>query len=217
MASWDEEKEKNPYIVVCIPLKDPFVTVEWTISFDQLLLPPPYHVLFRRGPLPIDRARNELVEDALKLNPKYILFWDSDVIVQKDAVYRLLSHHYPVTSILYPDKGCTACVYQFVDELPRPVPWDQVHGRVVFADAVGFGMVLIDARVFRLMKSKGIWPPFEYLYSPTLNPEAPSEDQWFCAQLKKLGFSILVDGRIVGHHVFAGKMVSPDKVGHLIP
>jgi len=217
MASWDEEKERNPYIVVCIPLKDPFVTVEWAISFNDILLPSPYHVLFRRGPLPIDKARNELVEEALKLNSRYILFWDSDVIVQKDAVYRLLSHHYPVTSILYPDKPGRACVFQFVDGTPQPVSWEQVYGRVVFADAVGFGMVLIDARVFKLMKEKGIWPPFKYEYSPTLNPDGKSEDQAFCAELKELGFSVLVDGRVVGHHVFTGKMVSDKQITHLVP
>jgi len=216
MASWDEQ-ERRIKVVLAISHKDLFVTLEWAEAYNRLLLPPPFSVIHRRGPLPIDAARNELVEEALKEDPEYILFWDNDVIVPPDAVYKLMAHNYPIVSILYPDKPGRACAFRLVNGKLQPVPWNELQGKVAFVDAVGFGMVLIDARVFKLMKKKGIWPPFRYEYHPTYNPEGVSEDQYFCLMAKKLGFSVLVDGRIVGQHVFTGKLVDDRRITYLVP
>jgi len=211
-------ERKRPKIVLCIPHKDPWVSLEWAEVYNRLLLPPPFHVLHRRGPLPIDAARNELVEEALKEEPDLILFWDDDIIVPQDVVYRLMSHHYPITSILYGDKPGRAAVFRLNEEgTPEPVPWNEVLGEVTFVDAVGFGMVLIDSRVFKVMKEKGGWPPFKYLYHPTYSADQPSEDQYFCLRARELGFSVLLDGLIVAHHVFTGKLIDDKRITYLVP
>jgi len=213
------EAEKRPKIALCIPHKSSHCTLEWAECYNRLLLPPPYRVLHRRGPLPIDKARNTLVEEALKEDPEWILFWDNDVIPpQPDVVYRLLAHCYPICSVLYPDKPSRAATFRLKGGRPEPVPWSEVVGRVSFVDAVGFGMVLIDARVFRLAKKRGLYPYFRYLYDPVEAKDKPSEDQYFCLEVaRKLGIPILLDGRIVCHHIFTGKLIDDKRITYLVP
>jgi len=202
-----------------MPHKSEYVTLEFMECYNRLLLPSPYRILHRRGPLPIDIARNTLVEEALEDDPEHILFLDDDLILPENTVYTLLSHRYPIVSVLYADKVGRACVFRLNSEgTPEPIPWDMVHGKLAYVGAVGFGAILIDARVFKLAKKKGLWPPFKYEYDPVNNPEGFSEDQFFCTSVaRKLGFPILVDGRIPTGHVFTGRLIDDKRITYLTP
>ena len=211
------ENKKRPRIVLCIPHKNPFVSTEWDEVYNRLLLPPPFHVLRRRGPLPVDDARNELVEEALKEDPEWILFLDDDVIPPIDVAYMLMGQHLPIVSVLYPDKPGRSAAFRLVKGKPEPVPWGELERATAYVDAVGFGCVLVDSRVFKLAKEKGLYPWFRYEYHPVYNPEGLSEDQYFCIKVAgKLGIPILVNGYVIAKHVFVGAMHTDRKIGHLV-
>jgi len=206
-------------VVVTIPLKEPFVSVEWADAYNSLIIPGKYSVLFRRGPLPIDKARNVLVEDALKEEPNYILLWDCDTIPpHPQSIYYLMEQAYPITSALYVDKATSRwCAFIQVGNDVRPLS-DEVVGKLGFVDYVGMGFCLIEADVFRRLKEIGVYPPFRYEHDPILNPHGFSEDQMFCKLVREhLGLKVLLDGRVVCRHVWTAKLVEVGKVEHLVP
>ena len=188
---------------VLIPLHTPFVTAEWALSIRRLRVPKNTLWSFYRGPLPIDKARTALVKDALENECTHVLFLDSDVIPEPDAVETLLKYRYPITSGLYPDKGGRSNAW-----INRQNKWIEKGSMVV--DEVGLGFCLIDTRVF-----KKIHPPwFVYLYNGG-SEDAPSEDIFFCRLAKAFNFGVLVVGEVKCRHVGTFAMTSPDKCEHL--
>jgi len=207
-------KQYSTELAVLIPVAQPWVTLEFAWRLRQLRVPPQTQFLFRRGPLPIDQGRTELVVRALReANPRYLLFVDSDILFGPDDALHLMEHHYPVCSGLYPDKGMRSCAWVGGES----VDWDSIketHSYLV--DEVGLGFCLIDAMVFKRLDDAGLHPYFQYLYDPVSAPSGPSEDKDFCRKLKEVGIDkILIDGRVKLGHVFTGQMASPQTIEHL--
>ena len=192
---------------VCIPLGSPFVTAEWSLALRRLKLPPGSHLFFDRSHMPIDRVRNNLVEEVLKEKCTYIMFLDSDIILEPDSVLKLLWHRFPITSGVYPDRGGRGNAWKDGKNY-----W--IDKGSVIVDECGMGCALIDSRVFEKVPYKPHgW--FTYEYDRLHAPNAASEDLAFCRKVAKYGFKPLVVGDIKGRHVFTGAMTSPEKIEHL--
>jgi len=201
-------KQYSTELAVLIPVAQPWVMLEFAWRLRQLRVPPQTQFLFRRGPLPIDKGRNELAVRAIReANPRYLLFIDSDILFgPNDALY-LMEHQYPCCSGIYPDKGMRTCAWLGGES----VDWDSIRGdRSYFVDETGAGFLLVESTVFSRLSDSGLYPFFEYNYDPINAPEATSEDKDFCQKLKKAGVDkVLVDGRVRLAHVFSGKMETP--------
>jgi len=207
-------KQYSTELAVLIPVAQPWVTLEFAWRLRHLRVPPQTQFFFRRGPLPIDQGRNELVVRALReANPRYLLFVDSDILFGPDDALHLMEHHYPVCSGLYPDKGMRSCAWVGGES----VDWDSIketHSYLV--DETGAGFLLVESTVFSRLSDSGLYPYFEYHYDPIDAPEAASEDKNFCQKLRRIGINgILVDGRVRLGHTFVGNMSSPTTIEHL--
>jgi len=194
--------------------------MEWAIKFKELLLPEGSNIFLVRG-MPIDVARNTLVDMALKEGYKFILFVDSDVVLPRDAVLTLLSHRLPIVSGIYRAKkreGFYWCAYvesevEIDGKKERKfLPVESFNGRLVRVDMVGMGNCLIHADVFKFIRKRTDLPFFlwtkdrsekelDKLGVPT-ELRNLSEDFYFCRLAKLVGnFDIYVDTQVVGHHI----------------
>jgi len=207
-------KQCSSELAVLIPVAQPWVTLEFAWRLRHLRVPPQTQFFFRRGPLPIDQGRNELVVRALReANPRYLLFVDSDILFGPDDAFHLMEHHYPVCSGLYPDKGMRSCAWVGGES----VDWDSTReDHSYFVDETGAGFLLVESTVFSRLADAGLYPFFQYHHDPLDNPSGPSEDKDFCRKLKEIGIGkILLDGRIKLQHTFTGAMTSPSTIEHL--
>ena len=146
---------------------------------------------------PIDKAREELVESALKGNADYIWFIDSDMVVPKATLETLLDLNTDVASGLYFAKGIPYLPvirrlddrghFEFVMNLEPEM------GKIIEVDGVGLGCCLIKAEVFKKLEK----PWFLYKWD---GDNVQAEDLYFCKKARKAGFKILVNTKlIVGH------------------
>jgi len=198
-------------IVVLIPVRTfPFVTIEWALALRDLVIPGRFSIIVNYSPMPIDVVRRNLVIEALKLRPRYILFLDSDVVPPKDAIVKLIRHRYPVVSGVYVDKKGFWCVaierddgsWEYLRELPN---------KPFYADFVGLGCVLIESWVFEKMLELGIeW--FKYTWDDVDNPSGYGEDFWFCKMVKRvIKGKILVDPEVKCRHNIVASLTEPNK------
>ena len=131
------------------------VTMEWVLGFLELQRPPMVYYSFQRG-MPIDVARNLVCDKAIELKAKGVFFLDSDVIVPKDGLIRLLEHSLPIVSGMYYKKQATEGIYV-------PTMWakaekpsgagkftpiiDVPKGNFVDCEVIGMGACWISRRV----------------------------------------------------------------------
>jgi hypothetical protein len=145
--------------------------------------PHDYDVLFKEGSI-LHANREELVKTAIKLKCTHLLFLDSDMYFEKDAILRLIRRKKDIiganahrrklpieATVLNPkkSKGLTKC------------------------EAVGAGFMLINLKVFRDMEE----PWFFWKFDGTITT---GEDHWFCERAREVGYEIWCDLDIpIGH------------------
>lgn len=126
--------------------RDGKLTVKWHRSNKELGYPAGWKITeaFETGQ-PVDVSRNIAIAKALSLRAKFILFWDSDVLVPPDSLQKLLQARVPVVGALLRSRGPP---FQFLANVnDQPVP-DQILSQEVLmeVDEVAMGFVLIDCR-----------------------------------------------------------------------
>lgn len=127
----------------------------------------------------IATSRNLGVREALKLNPDYIMFIDSDMSFPKDSLYRLLAA----------DKDIIGCNY-----LTRNPPHkslaraktSQVSG-IAEVDRLPTGMLLIKASVFNALKQPWFAHPIQE------NGDIGGEDYYFSDKAIEAGYKLFID------------------------
>lgn len=183
-------------VVICLP-NYVFVPFKYLLGLANLILfkQDSYVIkgIVTLDRLYIDYNRNIIARDALKLyNPDYLLWIDGDMVLEPDTILRLLEHDKDIVSGLYFKKETFEPVmYVRQGELYGPVMrWE---GQDIFrVDAVGMGCCLIKADVFR-----SIAPPW-FLYDAKKNK---GEDIYFCEKVKKAGYEIWVDPKVLPKHL----------------
>lgn len=186
-------------ILVAIPCED-FIEVETFKSLWDLTVPEGYHLDFRieKG-TNIDQIRNLIAEWSKRYD--YLLSIDSDIVLPKDALVKMLQADKDIISGLYiqrkpgqqilevymatPTGGCTNIPYSMLENLG-----------VVEIVACGMGAALIKGAVFRGME----YPHFQYK-SALDHKDTISEDIYFCIKARENGFTVWVDPSIKCDHV----------------
>lgn len=188
-------------IAVAIPFISD-VNLRWALSLRLLQIQVP-HIFIITSSYEIDQAREELAKDALESGCTHILYMDSDIRPNSDAVIRALNHRYPFVSGSYWLKKGHWCGLMDTGNgyTPLPVPTNALS---ITADYVGLGFALIDMRIFKQLK-----PPW-FVYQRESDDELPpyftkgiihSEDAWFCRRCREeLGIRPLIDPTIILKH-----------------
>ncbi|MGA9030313.1 MAG: hypothetical protein WB404_07800 [Methanoregula sp.] len=79
------------------------VTSEWALKLRDISLPVGTQMFMSRG-MPIDVTRDSMVKAALNQGFEWIFFLDSDVVMPRDGLEKLLSHRQPMMCGMYKAK-----------------------------------------------------------------------------------------------------------------
>lgn len=132
-------------------------------------------------------ARERCIDLALAYQCDYILFYDADMIFTADVFLKLLKHELPVVSALAftARTPITPVIYKFTPNADGSFQSDPIlnykRDALQKVDAVGFGVILMQASVFRKV-------PKPWFSSPGVG-----EDIQFAAFCKRAGVDIYVD------------------------
>lgn len=156
--------------------------------------------------IPIDLSRNNIVNLAKKLNCNHIFFVDSDVLIERGHLDRLLSHNKDVVSGVYYKRR------PFYEPLPRRkvaenlyVPIEPEGNDIIEIDGTGLGCLLVNMDIFDKIQ----YPWFEFKYNNVYGKwDQLSEDLCFCQKLQNIGTKIYCDPTVQCSHI--GTIVSPD-------
>lgn len=180
-------------IALCTPV---FETTK--AEFTQSALAMVTHTLKRRpdleiepfqhkGSRRIDHAREDLAKRAIKWGADWLLWIDADHQFPPDTLLRLLAHDLPFVGCNFRRRNdrivSSTCTISGVPIEPKTEGLQPV-------DLLGFGIALIEAKVFRSLP----YPWFD------LGPHG--EDGYFCEQAINAGYTPHVDhalSREVGH------------------
>jgi len=146
----------------------------------------------------IDASRNLIVEHALEIGYDYILWVDSDMILPKNTLLRLLSHKKDIVSGVYSYKvinGENAVVKRYSkteEDTYEDVSLKEIREtkELMLVDGIGFGCVLTKVDIFNKIEQ----PWFKY-------EKDLGEDIFFCRKAQETGIEIFVDPTVKAGHV----------------
>lgn len=168
-------------LAVCIP-NTGTIKAQTAFCLHRALkgFPYDYTVIFKEGSV-LHWNREELVKAAQKAKCTHLLFLDSDMYFEKDAIERLLERKKEVVGTNYnmrklPREGTA-----------RLIPGQE--GDLQEANGVATGFMLIDMTVFdKITKPWFFWS------------EKEGEDHWFCRKAKEADYKIWCDLSVkIGH------------------
>lgn len=146
----------------------------------------------------IHDSREKLVQGALDMNSSKILFIDDDMTFAPQTVYSLVSRNQPFVACNYPRRkaphhwaASRADLQGLIATHPESTGLEPAHG-------LGFGMVLIDAKVLRAIPR----PRFLPTWCENDGGFYVSEDVMFCQRAIGAGFRPYIDhdaSKLIGH------------------
>lgn len=144
-----------------------------------------YTVLFQEGSI-LHRNREIIVQTAIDKGCTHLLFLDTDMSFDKDAVARLLKRNKDIVGVNYSmrkiDAGGTANGLQGKKGLVQCL-------------SVATGFMLINLKVFKKLPQ-----PWFFWESDTSGQVVTGEDYWFCRLARSQDFKIWCDLTVkVGH------------------
>lgn len=198
-TSYKKEGTKVKKILCAIPTNK-YIEPETFKSIYDLIIPEGYEMEFQffYG-YQIDQIRNLIAEWAKRYD--YLLSVDSDIIVPRDALLKMIAADKDVVTGMYiqriPDTH-TLEVYRVNEQGGfSNIEIEMLSGfnGLVEIGACGFGCCLIKGEVFRKME----YPHF-YYKSALNHKDTFSEDLYFCKKARDLEFKIWLDTTIVCDH-----------------
>jgi len=132
----------------------------------------------------------------------YLFCVDSDIIMPKDTLVKMLASDKDIISGLYIQRIAnthTLELYKYINPYGAMsnIPIEEIAGKgLVEVASCGFGCVLINSNVLRQME----YPHFVYK-SALDHKDTVSEDVYFCMKAMSLGFKVWADTTIVCDHV----------------
>ena len=191
-----------PKVAVCIPFNSNWIP-EWT---EKMYLPLMYQptnwcqkVAFLTRVPSISVARNTLVEQALNINADYLLFLDSDIVMESPSdpnvalsqLYQIMNKSKDTSDPHYKDGRIVSGIYRAKQKTGFSfaawikyqdkgfTPLASWQGNYLSVDVVGMGFCLIDLKIFKeIPKPWFVWNL----------PNGISEDFYFCSLAKQEGF-----------------------------
>lgn len=149
-------------------------------------LPFDYYFLSHEGSI-LHHMRERLVKKAIDLGCTHLLFVDSDIVFDKDAVVRLVERNKDIVGANYSRRRLP---------LEDTVVGIQGEGlNIAKCESVGTGFMLIKISIFDYLPE-----PWFFWESNTDGDLVTGEDYWFCRLVQKHGFDVWCDLSVkVGH------------------
>jgi hypothetical protein len=197
-ASWELMEQNKTSLVVGLPVMQN-VSLQWALMLKNLQVPPGTRYLSSSG-VPVDTARNSIVDDFLKTNAEWLFFLDTDLHVPPDVIGRLMQRRLPIISGLYHTRipPLVPCVWKVTEQGRQQIPFKV--GELIEVEACGAGCLLIHRSVFDRIDK----PYFDWTLGRI--PEkirGMSEDFIFFEKCRRAGYKILVDTGIIAVHEMA--------------
>lgn len=152
---------------------------------------------FNIGSLIYD-ARNKLAGDAIKCGADYILWLDSDMIIQRDTMVKLIAHMEEgrdIVSGLYFRRRApfTPVLYNKIERGAHEDLTNYPENSLFEVEGCGFGCVMTRVEMMEdvLFNSHDLFTPFE----------GYGEDLAFCLRAKDNGYKIWCDSTIKAGHI----------------
>lgn len=153
---------------------------------------------------PIDFARNLIVENALKIDAKYIWFLDDDVIAPMYAVRRLMydleqaDDDVVVAMGIYPSKETPSEPMIFQQD-GHGAFWKWKKGEVFEVASGGTGCMMIRTEIFKSLP-KPWFKTVDMAPNGDLIKDFTSDDIYFCRQVREAGYKLIADGNVICDH-----------------
>ncbi len=149
----------------------------------------------------IDNARERIVEEALKVNSRYIWFIDDDTVPPIDAARKLM---YVLDQEEAKGSDVMVCggVYCVKQDPPQPLVfmspnagphWKWRAGDVFECWGLGTGCMMIRAEIFKHLEKPWFKTTSEVGFTET-------DDLYFCSKVAKAGFKIMCHGGVLCRH-----------------
>lgn len=180
---------QNVKLAICIPSTGTIKTktVESLIGMCKSL-PFDYYFLSHEGSI-IHHMRERLVKKAIELECTHVLFVDSDMVFEKDAVLRLLEANKDIVGANYNRRKLPVESTAVLSGIGKVVD------NVVLANSIGTGFMLIKLSIFDFLPE-----PWFFWESDANGELVTGEDYWFCRLAREKGFEVWCDLSVkVGH------------------
>lgn len=176
--------------------------------------------------IPVDYARNRIVEEFMKTGMPWLLMVDSDIVPPMNVLDLTKRGHPIVGGVCLGLIGGKAKATIFKEAKDKPGQYVQHEymndSGLVEVDATGTGCIAVRRDVFESLRK----PYFEFIYDPLDRHIKTGEDIGFCEKAHRNGFSVYVDKSIrcshykdvdlswVNHEIV--NYMSPEKVDALV-
>lgn len=169
----------------------------------------PSNLVFKQETV-LEKARNELVWQAVEMGATHLMCIDSDMVFKPDAIDTLVSRNKDIIGGVYYGRMMPKrMVFRIEDEMPQEIDISKEED-VFEVDFVATGFLLINMRVFTKMEPpffKMHWTPEDFGIKKRPFPQNfMGEDAYFCLSAKQKGFSVWADQTIplghVGTHMY---------------
>ena len=181
-------------ILIAVPTNK-YVETETMKSIYDLTIPLGYttELQFFYG-YQVDQIRNLIADWGQRYD--YVLNIDSDIVLPKDALVKMLNADKDIISGLYIQRKPNDHILEVYDENGN-IPIENIQGRgLVQIEACGFGCCLVKQKVFTDLD----YPHFKYT-SAIDHSNTISEDWYFCQKAKQNGFTTWLDDSIRCEHI----------------
>lgn len=185
-------------ILIAIPTNK-YIETETFKSIYDLRIPEGYDVEFQYFyGYNISQIRNLIAEWGKRYD--YLFCVDSDIVLPNDTLGKMLNANKDIITGCYVQRTNTNTLELFEKNGlggVRPIPTQNIlPARLMEVDACGFGCVLINSNVLKLM------PYPHFVYTEALDHKNTiSEDIYFCSKAKSLGYKIWADTSIICNHI----------------
>jgi len=196
---------KDVRVLIGVPTRG-LLSVQWVLSFLKQSHPVntslDYKFVIGKE---VGKARNELVQKALKLDTEYLIFIDDDVIIPPNTITKLIN-------IADQGKDIVAGVYYSKQIPPEPLIFKgrgtgsfknwKIGEIINDVDGIGMGLTLLKTAIFKKIK-KPWFKTIESSRKSTRNEKlfySVDESLYFCNKAISKGFKITVDTSIQGIH-----------------
>lgn len=140
--------------------------------------------------------RNFIVTEALKREVSHVLFVDSDMFFEPNALERMLKHDKPIVGLMTNMRRLPLeTTVKFMDDMGNRVSPLRFPTELFKCYAVGAGVLLVQTAVFR--KVPPPWFAFEY----DGIEKKTGEDVYFSKKARASGFDVWCDPTIFVKHI----------------
>lgn len=200
---------------IALPFSGRYVPPEWAVAVASLQYPTgcAYVILHAKGAVR-DKARIALVEEAIRLNVKYVLFLDDDTMPPPDTVRKLSM------ALETADDDVVACGGVYTNKVIPTEPliyaaensgphWKWKVGEVFPVWGIATGCLMIKTSVFQHLPQpwfRDITSLEEAKADPSLVVQEKTsafymtDDIYFCNKVAQAGFKILAHGGVLPVH-----------------